>query len=144
MLLCVVGSGRFSRLIAIPLDIFVALSLHVHHKPERRLAVVVVNFVHGDGSRESHFGRVGETVMDVALDNGVEGIRAQCGGGCTCSTCHCYVCDKWFIESGSMHPDEKDILEYTPQRRRNSRLACQIRLTEKLDGIVVQPCVYDT
>ena len=106
--------------------------------------LVRVIFRHPDGSTESHFGKVGESVMDVALDNGVAGIRAQCGGGCTCSTCHCYVTGSWFDLSGSMHPDESEMLEYTPERQANSRLSCQIRLTKSLDGIVVRPCVYDT
>ena len=73
--------------------------------------------------------------MDVALDNGVAGIRAQCGGGCTCSTCHCYVDERWFEQSGSMHPDECEILDFAPHRRETSRLSCQIVLDTRLDGI---------
>ena len=76
--------------------------------------------------------------MDVALDNGVCGIQAQCGGGCTCSTCHCYVDHKWFAKTGDLHPDEEDILAFTPNRKPNSRLSCQIELTHELNGI----CVY--
>ena len=73
--------------------------------------------------------------MDVALDNGVQGIRAQCGGGCTCSTCHCYLDEAWFAQSGAMHPDECDILEFVPERQATSRLSCQIVLNKELDGI---------
>lgn len=101
---------------------------------ERDIKVV---FAHADGRQEYHLGKVGESVMDVALDNGVSGIVAQCGGGCTCSTCHCYVDHSWFAKCGEMHPDEVDILSFTPNRRSNSRLSCQISLTRQLDGICV-------
>lgn len=102
---------------------------------EREIRVV---FVHSNGRKECHLGRDGESVMDVALDNGVPGILAQCGGGCTCSTCHCYVDQSWYAKCGEMHPDEVDILSFTPNRRSNSRLSCQISLTRPLDGI----CIY--
>jgi 2Fe-2S ferredoxin len=75
--------------------------------------------------------------MDCAVDNGVPGIAAQCGGGCTCSTCHCYVPAPWFERVGAPVGDERDILEYVPEYRPDSRLSCQIVLTEALDGIVV-------
>ena len=94
-------------------------------------------FTHPNGQSECLSGKIGESIMDVALDNGVPGIRAQCGGGCTCSTCHCYVDEEWFAQSGAMHPDECDILEFVPERRTTSRLSCQIVLNEELDGIHV-------
>lgn len=101
-------------------------------RSEREVRVV---FVHPGGQIECRFGKAGESIMDVALDNGVQGIRAQCGGGCTCSTCHCYVDEEWFEQCGSMHPDECDILEFAPHRRETSRLSCQIVLEARLDGI---------
>jgi len=76
--------------------------------------------------------------MDCAVDNGVAGILAQCGGACTCATCHCYVPAPWFARVGVPVGDEKDVLEYVPEYRPNSRLSCQIVLTEALDGIVVE------
>ena len=75
--------------------------------------------------------------MDCAVDNGVPGITAQCGGGCTCSTCHCYIDESWFVRSGPLDPDEKDILEFVPDRRNNSRLTCQVRICDRLDGMIV-------
>ncbi len=80
----------------------------------------------------------GETVMDAALDHGVPGIAAQCGGGCTCCTCHCYLrADQaqWFPAPVQ---DELDLLEYAWQRRETSRLSCQLRLTEAMDGLCVE------
>lgn len=75
--------------------------------------------------------------MDCALDNGVAGIEAQCGGACLCSTCHCYVEAPWFGWLPSMIDDEQILLEYLDDCRDNSRLSCQVFMTEALDGIVV-------
>jgi 2Fe-2S ferredoxin len=75
--------------------------------------------------------------MDLALDNGVPGILGQCGGGCTCITCHCYVREPWFENLKDPHPDEVELLEYALDVRPNSRLACQIILTEACDGMLV-------
>jgi 2Fe-2S ferredoxin len=80
----------------------------------------------------------GDTVMDCAVDNGIPGITAQCGGGCTCSTCHCYLPRAWYAKAGPPEGDEADILEFTPGRRATSRLSCQIPLTPRLDGIEIQ------
>ena len=96
-----------------------------------------VVFVHPNGSREPHAVPSGRTVMDCALDNGVRGIYAQCGGGCTCSTCHGVVEDVWFARAGPPVGDEADILEFVPGRQPTSRLTCQILMTSDLDGIVV-------
>ncbi|MCY4012401.1 MAG: 2Fe-2S iron-sulfur cluster-binding protein [Gammaproteobacteria bacterium] len=94
-------------------------------------------FVHSDGRRERHGTPVGTTVMDCAVDNGVAGIHAQCGGGCTCSTCHGIVASEWFARVGTPVGDERDILEFVPERRATSRLTCQIVVREELDGLVV-------
>ena len=94
-------------------------------------------FVQTDGRRERHATPVGTTVMDCAVDNGVAGIHAQCGGGCTCSTCHGVVASDWFARVGVAEGDERDILEFVPERRATSRLTCQIVVREDLDGLVV-------
>jgi len=99
--------------------------------------VVKITFVQPDGSRQVLEATDGESVMDCAVDHGVPGIRAQCGGGCTCSTCHCYLEGSWFVRSGPLEPDEKDILEFVPERRSNSRLTCQVPISERLDGMIV-------
>lgn len=99
--------------------------------------VALVTFIQPDGSRESFMSMPGDTLMDVALDNGVAGIKAQCGGGCTCCTCHCYVSAPWFNELNAQHPDETEMLEYAWGKAENSRLACQVRLSADLDGIQV-------
>ncbi len=75
--------------------------------------------------------------MDCAVDNGVAGIRAQCGGGCTCSTCHALVDERWFPQVGAPVGDEADILAFVPERQPRSRLTCQIVLRADLDGLVL-------
>ncbi len=94
-------------------------------------------FVHPDGSREEHAGRVGETVMDCALDHGVPGIKAQCGGACICVTCHCWLAPEWFARLPPPHEQELEMLEYAWSRASTSRLACQIELDAASDGVVV-------
>ncbi len=76
--------------------------------------------------------------MDGALDHNLPGILGQCGGGCTCSTCHCYVAPSWADRLPAPHPDELDLLAYALDRRPTSRLACQLKITEALDGLEVE------
>ena len=97
----------------------------------------VVVFVQPDGSRQSFAAPAGASVMDCAVDNGVAGIRAQCGGGCTCSTCHGVIDAQWFDTVGEPVGDERDILAFVPERQPRSRLTCQIVLHERLDGLIV-------
>ena len=77
------------------------------------------------------------TIMDSALDNNIAGIEGQCGGGCTCSTCHCYIREPWLTFLPPPSEDEKAILHYVEGRRPNSRLTCQIFLNPSLDGIEI-------
>lgn len=94
-------------------------------------------FIHPDGASEMHEAPAGYSVMDCAVDNGVAGIAAQCGGGCTCSTCHGIIDEDWFDRVGVPVGDEADILEFVPERVPTSRLTCQVSLDESLDGLVV-------
>lgn len=98
----------------------------------------VVTFIRPDGSSQRCQIAHGESVMDAALDHGVPGIRAQCGGGCTCATCHCYVLSPAAHALPPPHPDEVDMLAYVWQPQANSRLACQLRLDGALTEIVVE------
>jgi 2Fe-2S ferredoxin len=97
-----------------------------------------VTYINNDGDAETVQVAVGFTVMDGAIDNGIDGIIGQCGGGCTCLTCHCYVQEPWLQRLPSPHSDELDLLEYALDRHSDSRLSCQIKITEALDGIVVR------
>ncbi len=81
----------------------------------------------------------GQTVMRAAMDGGVEGIEAQCGGNCACATCHCYVATEWLDRLDAPSDDERFMLaNVAAERRPNSRLSCQIVLEPALDGLCVQ------
>ena len=99
---------------------------------------ISVTFVQPDGMRESYEGIVGDHLMDVAVDNGVRGIIGQCGGGCTCCTCHVWVDPQWQERAKGASGDERELLSYALGVNERSRLACQIRLTQELDGLVVE------
>ena len=103
-----------------------------------RQKTVRITFVQPDGSRETHDGPIGDHVMDVAVDNGVAGIIGQCGGGCTCCTCHVWVDPAWQGQTSEAQADERELLSYAVGACERSRLACQVRLTEDLDGLIVQ------
>ncbi|WP_372605204.1 2Fe-2S iron-sulfur cluster-binding protein [Actibacterium sp.] len=81
----------------------------------------------------------GLTVMEGARDNNIPGIEADCGGACACSTCHAYIAPEWFDKLDGIDAMEEDMLEFAwnPEPGR-SRLTCQIRVTDALDGLVVQ------
>jgi 2Fe-2S ferredoxin len=99
--------------------------------------LVRVVFEHADGSREAHEAPAGQSIMDCAVDHAVRGIRGQCGGGCTCGTCHCWIDAGWRGRVPPPGADELELLDYLPDRRDESRLACRVVLEPALDGIVV-------
>jgi len=80
----------------------------------------------------------GSTVMENAIRNGVPGIEAECGGACACATCHGYVDEEWTAEVGEPEPMEEDMLDFAYDVRPNSRLSCQIKVRDELDGLVVR------
>ena len=80
----------------------------------------------------------GATVMEAAIRNAIPGIEAECGGACACATCHVYVDEQWFETTGGPSPMEEDMLDFGYDVRPNSRLSCQIKVTEALEGLVVR------
>ncbi len=99
----------------------------------------LVTYVEFDGSEHPVEVPIGETVMRAALNNDVEGIVGECGGGLACATCHCFVDEAWRDRVGDPSTEEREMLESaaTPARP-NSRLSCQIVMTDDLDGLVVR------
>jgi 2Fe-2S ferredoxin len=79
----------------------------------------------------------GVTLMEVAVDNNIDGIPAECGGACACATCHAYVADSWLAKLPQMDDMEDAMLDSALDRRPNSRLSCQIEITDELDGLQV-------
>lgn len=99
---------------------------------------ILVTYAQPDGTRTTCVLDPGESVMDGALDNAVPGIVGQCGGGCTCATCHCYIAAPFLDRLDPPDEDESALLEYVWQPRPSSRLACRIVLDASLDGLVVE------
>lgn len=79
----------------------------------------------------------GSTVMENAVRNSVPGIDGECGGACACATCHVYIDDKWADTVGPPEPMEEDMLDFAFDVRPVSRLSCQIKMSDALDGLVV-------
>ncbi|MEP3045200.1 MAG: 2Fe-2S iron-sulfur cluster-binding protein [Roseibium sp.] len=100
--------------------------------------MVQINFVHPDGRKSTVEANAGTSVMEAAVANGVEGIFAECGGSMMCATCHCYVDDAWLEKTGSPIDGEEDMLECAAgELRKTSRLSCQIKISDELDGLTV-------
>jgi 2Fe-2S ferredoxin len=97
-----------------------------------------VTFIQPDGVSKTLEVRAGTTLMEAAVDNDVEGIVAECGGACSCATCHVYVDPEWLEKLPPREPQEDGMLDCVLDRRESSRLSCQIVMTPELDGIVVR------
>ncbi len=96
-----------------------------------------VVFLEPDGRRREFSVPAGTTLMEAARQHGVDGILAQCGGACACATCHVYVDPAWLARLPAREDMEAGMLENAWEPRPNSRLSCQIHLTEDLDGLTV-------
>ena len=100
--------------------------------------MVKVNFVTADKETISLKGEVGYSIMEVGYKSNIPNLPAECGGASACGTCHVYVCPEWFNRTGEILDNEDSMLFMVNERRENSRLSCQIKLTEEMDGIVVE------
>lgn len=89
-----------------------------------------------DGATHEIEGIEGWRVMEIIRDHGLP-IKAECGGCCACATCHVYVDEEWIPKLYPMRDDEQDALDSAPDVRENSRLSCQILMSEELDGLKV-------
>jgi 2Fe-2S ferredoxin len=98
-----------------------------------------ITIIDADGQSEHVFdAAVGTTLMELAKNNGIEGIAADCGGCCICGTCHVYITDAWKDRVGPPSDIEQATMEFSEEVRPNSRLSCQITISDELDGLVVQ------
>jgi 2Fe-2S ferredoxin len=88
-----------------------------------------------DGNQKKITVPVHQTLMEAAVRNNIEGIDADCGGACACSTCHVYIPSEYQDKLPKLEDHEDDMLDFAYERNSNSRLACQIELTEALDGL---------
>lgn len=97
-----------------------------------------ITYITPDGTPREVDVQAGSTVMQGAVDNNVPGIDAECGGACACATCHVYVEDAWMEKVGEPSSCEREIIEFAVHVQANSRLSCQIEVTDALDGLVVR------
>jgi ferredoxin, 2Fe-2S len=97
-----------------------------------------ITFIQPDGSEQTVEGEAGMTVMETAKKHLVAGIEAECGGACACATCHVYVDDQWRECVGPPSEMEEDMLDFAFDVRESSRLSCQIKVTDALDGLIVK------
>ncbi len=95
-------------------------------------------FIEHDGTKHEVDAENGKSVMLAATENLVPGIDADCGGECSCATCHVVVDNSWMEKVGQASDQENSMLDLNPDREGNSRLSCQIEVSDDLDGLVVQ------
>ena len=100
--------------------------------------MVRINYI--EHNQTSHVVDVeeGYSVMEGAIQNNIPGIVAECGGACSCATCHAYIDEQWIEKVGMAVGDEADMLEFVDNPSRSSRLTCQILVTPELDGLIVR------
>ncbi len=96
-----------------------------------------IKFVEFNGTEHNIDATNGESIMAAATGNLVPGIDADCGGECSCATCHVLIPDEWLSKLEPSTDTEESMLDLNPDRTGNSRLSCQIPMSDELDGIVV-------
>ena len=104
--------------------------------------MVKITFIEHDGTEHTVDAEIGSTVMETALRNDVNSIVAECGGSCTCATCLVHVDEKWSPIVGPPSEEEEEMLDSAFEVKPTSRLCCQIKVTEKLDGLIVHTPAY--
>lgn len=96
-----------------------------------------ITFVDYQGEARSVDVNTGDTVMEAATTNDIPGIDADCGGACACATCHVYVDKNWLDVVGQPGDLEAEMLEVAEEVNESSRLACQMHISDEMDGLVV-------
>ena len=97
-----------------------------------------ITFIQHNGTDQTVDGLPGMSVMETAVKTMVAGIDADCGGACACATCHVYIEPDWVEKVGARNPMEEDMLDFAFDVRDNSRLSCQIKVSDALDGLRVK------
>ena len=97
--------------------------------------MALITFIEHDGTRHEVTADEGCSLMDGAVQHGIEGIIAECGGACACATCHCYIDEDWTAKTGEANDMEAAMLDAVIDPQANSRLSCQLTVTSDLDGL---------
>jgi len=94
-------------------------------------------FIAHDGTRHEVQAENGMTVMETAVKNEIPGIDGDCGGACACATCHVYVDQEWEKITGEASEMEEDMLDFAFEVKDNSRLSCQLKVSDEFNGLVL-------
>jgi 2Fe-2S ferredoxin len=97
-----------------------------------------ITYVEHDGQEHPVDIPVGDSIMEGAVNNGIPGIDADCGGVCSCATCHVYISKEWAPILAEKTEVEESMLEFASQVREESRLSCQLRVDERFEGLIVR------
>jgi 2Fe-2S ferredoxin len=108
----------------------------------KRFDMPKITYIEHDGTVHTVEAEIGSTVMETALRNDVTSIVAECGGGCTCATCMVHVDEAWSAIVGLPSADEEEMLDGAFEVKPTSRLSCQIKVTQALDGLIVHTPAY--
>lgn len=100
-------------------------------------------YITPDGARNEVMVENGYSVMEGAINNNIPGIVAECGGACACATCHSYVDEAWLDRMPVMDDMEDSMLDAAFERKSNSRLTCQLEMSDEMDGLVVHVAEND-
>ena len=96
-----------------------------------------ITYIEQDGKTHTIEVASGLSVMEGAVQNNIPGIDADCGGSMACATCHVYVKEEWFNKLPKKEDGEQDILDMAFEPKKNSRLSCQLMVSDQIDGLVV-------
>ena len=96
-----------------------------------------VTYIEYNGKEHQVEVEKGLSIMEGAVQNGEPGIDADCGGACACATCHVYVKEEWLDKLSEQGESEKDMLDFAFETKSNSRLSCQLIVSDELDGLEV-------
>lgn len=97
-----------------------------------------ITFIEHDGTAHVVDLEAGKSLMQIAMDNGIPNIDADCGGECACGTCHVILEPKWIQQHGAASTNEIQMLDLSAEKTSNSRLACQVRVSEEMADMRVQ------
>ena len=100
--------------------------------------MVKIIYVEHDGTEHSVDVEVGTSIMEGAVSNSIPGIDADCGGGCACAPCMVFIGDEWKDKIESMSDEEESMIDFHEYKEDNSRLGCQVSVTDEFDGMKVK------
>jgi ferredoxin, 2Fe-2S len=100
--------------------------------------MIKITYISPDGTKQPVEVEPGMSLMEAATLNGIDGIVAECGGGCSCATCHVFVDEPWHQTFDEPAPEESELVEFLDEAKPTSRLSCQLVLGAQHDGLCVR------